>query len=208
MGHIVMPDELAEIIATHRAEFGGFVMEAEVVVPEEQPVEEEAVPSAKDDEADLGDAGKRALAAERKSARDALRRATEAEARLKDIEDAGKSELQKAQDAAAKAAADAEAAQLELSRERIARRHRLSDEDAELLSGSEEQMERVAARLSQRPDYDTPVDAPQRAKPVHGIDRVPETRNVPLRDRIAAAEADGNKALVGELKAMMLAPGQ
>jgi hypothetical protein len=57
----------------------------------------------------LGDAGKRALAAERKAARDAQRRADELAARLREFEDRDKTELQRAierADAAEKAAAD------------------------------------------------------------------------------------------------------
>lgn len=58
-------------------------------------------PSNDDDQQpdELADAGKRALDAERRKARDADKRAKAAEARLKEIEDAGKTELQRLQDA-------------------------------------------------------------------------------------------------------------
>lgn len=52
-----------------------------------------------DESADLEDAGKRALDAERRRARDADKRAKAAEARLKELEDAGKTELQRLQEA-------------------------------------------------------------------------------------------------------------
>lgn len=42
------------------------------------------------------------------------------------------------------------------------------------------------------------------APAVPGIGNVPETRNIPLRDQIAAAEKAGDKALVATLKAMQL----
>lgn len=120
--------------------------------------------------------------------------------------EAAKSETQKLVDKAANLEADAQAVREELTRERVARRHGLSDEDMELLSGDEEHMEKLAARIA-AVQAAKPVD-PAKAKPVPGMDRSPETRNIPLRDRIAAAEADGNKALVAELKAMMLAERQ
>ena len=90
----------------------------------------------------------------------------------------------------------------ELARERVARKHGLADEDLELLSGDEEQMERLAARLAAVAPPANP-GAPK-APPVPGIGRVPETRNIPLADQIAAAEKAGDKALVATLKAMQL----
>lgn len=64
--------------------------------------------------ADLGDAGKKALAAERAAKKAAEKRAADAEARVKEFEDANKSELEKA-------AARAEAAEKALEAERTAR---------------------------------------------------------------------------------------
>ena len=186
-----IPDELAEIIATHKTLFGGWYMEDP---PPTAPADGAAAPSAGTEQPD--DAVQKALAAAVKARDDAL-------AQLQAIEDAGKTELQKAQDAATTAATDAAAAQAELARERIARRHNLSDADTELLTGDEKQMERIATRLAQ-----TATPPGPKAPPVPGIGRVPETRNIPLADRIAAAEKDGNKALVSELKAMMLTTGQ
>ena len=200
-----MPADLAEVINLHREMFGGYRMEATTPLPADEPPVDGAPPANEppatgDDE--LGEAGKKALAAERKAARDALARANAAEARLQAIEDAGKTELQKATDAAAKAQREAEQTRQELARERVARKHQLSDDDTALLSGDEEQMERLAARLAAVTPPD-PGGAPK-APPVPGIGRVPETRNIPLADQITAAEKAGDKALVAALKAMQL----
>lgn len=215
MGPFVMPAlpaDLAEIIDTHRRLFGGFVMETTDPPPADTPPADPPAPPANEPPAtgddELGEAGKKALAAERKAARDALARANAAEARLQAIEDAGKSELQRATDAAAKAQREAEQTRQELARERVARKHGLADEDLELLSGDEEQMERLAARLATAAtppagDDGAPGGAPK-APTVPGIGRQPDTRNIPLVDQIAAAEKDGNKALVMTLKAMQL----
>ena len=201
-----MPADLAEIIDTHRRLFGGFVMETTDPPPADTPPADPPAPPANEPPAtgddELGEAGKKALAAERKAARDALARANAAEAKLQAIEDAGKSELQKATDAAAKAQREAEQTRQELARERVARKHGLSDDDTALLSGDEGQMERLAARLAAVTPPD-PGGAPK-APPVPGIGRVPETRNIPLVDQITAAEKAGDKALVAALKAMQL----
>lgn len=144
-----IPEQLAEIIALHKSMFGGFEMNASTAggdgaaQPTDPPADganPPAEPPAQDSTDWKAEARKwEQRAKDNKSAAD----------RLAQVEDANKTDLQKAQDAAAKAVADAQAAQLELSRERIARRHKLADEDAELLSGDEEQMERLAARLAQ-----------------------------------------------------------
>lgn len=67
---IAMPAELAEIIATHRALFGGFVMETDGgETPPERP---DGIEAAEWDA--LGDPGKRALVRERQRATDAERK--------------------------------------------------------------------------------------------------------------------------------------
>lgn len=165
----------------------------------EQKVED---PTVEPDEV-LGEAGKKALAAERKAARDAQRQLAEANARLQAIEDAGKSELEKALDKAAKAELAMIAARQEVDRERIARKFSLSDEDTDLLTGDVEQMERLAARIAQT--VTPPVPQPGVLPPVPGVDKVPDTRNVPIHDQITAAEKAGEKDLVAVLKAMQLA---
>ena len=111
-----IPAELAEIIATHKALFGGFTMMADVndeTPPSEAPAEQE--PTADD----LGDAGKRALAAERRRAKQAEKLATDLQAQLDKIADADKTETQKAADRATKAEQDRDAALSELAALRL-----------------------------------------------------------------------------------------
>lgn len=205
MGKSVMSAELAEVIALHKEMGRGWVMMATEDPPADPPADDdEATPPAPAESEGLGDAGKRALAAERKAARDARQQLADAQAKLQAIEDAGKTELQKATDAAAKAEQEADDARRQLARERVARKHSLSDEDVELLSGDEEQMERLAARLAAAATPPAPADPDQKAPPVLGIDRVPDTRNIPLTDQISAAEKAGEKELVATLKAMQL----
>ena len=69
MGHITMPTDLAEVVALHREVFGGYRMEAEAG---EQASPEETPPAAGDDQPDeqLGEAGKKALDAERAQNKD------------------------------------------------------------------------------------------------------------------------------------------
>ena len=80
----------------------------------ETPVEEQQA------EETLGDPGKKALAAERDARKAAERRFAEAEARLKEIEDANLSELQKAQRDAEEYRAKLASLQVENARSRVA----------------------------------------------------------------------------------------
>ena len=136
-----VPDELAEIIALHKSMFGGFTMMADTPPADgaAQP-DPGATPDPKPDATDWK--------AESRKWEDRAKANKDAADRLAQLEDANKSELQKAQDATVKAQQEAEQARQELARERIARKHMLSDEDTELLSGDEEQMERLAARIA------------------------------------------------------------
>lgn len=143
----------------------------------------------------------RLVAAERRTQEQRFADAVTKAAEFDKLAESNKTELQKATDAAAKAQADAEQARRELARERVARKHGLSDEDTELLTGTEQQMERLAARIA----ASAPQPGTPKAPPVPGIEKTPETRNIPLAAQIAAAEADGNKNLVATLKAMQLA---
>lgn len=116
--------------------------------PTETPEQTQGDPA----DAPLGEAGEKALRAERKARRDAEQSAAALQAKLDDIEKANLSELEKAQreanearEAAAKATADA-------LRLRVAAKHGISDEDADLfLTGSDEDtLTRQAERLSAR----------------------------------------------------------
>lgn len=68
--------------------------------------------------------------------------------KLKELEDAGKSEADKASEELAAARRRAEEAEQSVSRFRIAAKYKLDDSDVDLLSGDEEQMEKLAARLA------------------------------------------------------------
>ena len=89
--------------------------------------------------ADLGDAGKKALDAERREKRAAEKRAADLEARLKEFEDRDKTEAQKlaeARDAAERRALDAERANL---RYRVAVAKQLPPELVDRLRGDTEE---------------------------------------------------------------------
>lgn len=210
MGHITIPTDLAEVINLHREMFGGYHMEATEEPPAEPAAEqpEESTPpagdesTATDDDEPLGDGGRKALAAERKAAREMRKQLADAQAKLQAIEDEGKTELQKATDAAARAQKEADEARRELTRERVARKHNLSDEDTDLLTGDEEQMERLAARLGKVTE--TTKNEEPKARPTPAVGAMPEARNISLADQIKAAEKAGDHHLVRTLKAMQL----
>jgi hypothetical protein len=105
-----------------------------------------------DPAADLGDAGKKALDAERAARKAAEKAAADLQKQLDEIGRANESALERAQreakeaqEAAAKASADA-------LRFRVAAKHGISEEDADLfLTGADEAtLERQAARLAER----------------------------------------------------------
>jgi cell division septum initiation protein DivIVA len=85
---------------------------------------------------DLGDAGKRALAAERKRARDEKKRADDLAAKLKEFEDRDKSESQRAAEAAAEAAKRADAAETRALRLEVAHDKGLTPGQAKRLVGA------------------------------------------------------------------------
>lgn len=72
----------------------------------------------------------------------------EARKRLDELEESQKSEAEKAADRLRQAQEEAQQARADAARFRIAAEHRLSPEDAELLTGDEEAMTRLAARLA------------------------------------------------------------
>lgn len=133
----VMPADLAEIIATHQALFGGFTMMADEAPDAGDAGDQQ--PDVDDSDAandDLGDAGKRALAAERRRAKQAEKDRDALQAQLDKIADADKTETQKVTDRAAKAEQerDALAAQLDaLRREQSVYRYAGTADPAALL---------------------------------------------------------------------------
>lgn len=110
---------------------------------------------------DLGDAGKRALDEERKARRAEAKRAKELETRLREFEDAGKSEQQKLLDRLKAAENEANGLRAEASRQRVANKYGLGDL-ASVLSGDEDAMEETAKLLQKRLKAAAPDPAPIR----------------------------------------------
>lgn len=101
------------------------------------------------DPAQLGDPGKAALKAERVARGAAEKRATEAEARLREIEDAQKSDLQRATDRAAELERQLADSMKQSLRLRIATEHSIGADDLVLLTGgTEEELQAQAARIA------------------------------------------------------------
>jgi|GEM_PF-2417628 len=159
----------------------------------EQPDGTETLP----DESALGDAGKRALAAERKARKDAEKQLAELK---REAERAKMTEQQRAADDLRQATEKAAAERLENLRLRAALKHGITDEYLDLIDGAdgdaiEAKAAKVAALTKQGQERDAvPAIGSQ---PVH-----PGTASLP--ELIAAAEKDGNYALSGQLKAQLL----
>ncbi|WHT21015.1 DUF4355 domain-containing protein [Crossiella sp. CA-258035] len=97
----------------------------------------------------LGDAGKAALDAERKRAKEAEKRAKELEDRLKEIEDKDKSELEKAQSRLAELEQASSSAEAKLRRYEIAAKHSIPADYMDLLTGSDvDTLESQAAKIA------------------------------------------------------------
>ncbi len=111
-------------------------------------MDEDGTTTGTKDEAALGDAGKRALDAERKARGDAERRAKEAEARIKALEDEGKSELERLQGQVAELTKRAEGAESKADRFEVAAAKGLSLAQARRLVGStKEELEQDAEEM-------------------------------------------------------------
>lgn len=117
-------------------------------------------------EAPLGEAGKKALQAERERAKAAEQQAAEFKRRLDEIEAANLSDLERAQKQAQEAQEVASKATAEALRFRVAAKHGITDEDADLfLTGTDaETLERQAARLVERTPTSPRPDPSQGAK--------------------------------------------
>lgn len=118
------------------------VVTTTTTAPEVSPVVSTTpAPTAKPDE--LGDAGKKAIADERKARKDADARAAALEAKVKEFEDAKLSERERADKELADAKAAAEAAKAEAAKfQHDALRHRIAAEKSvpvELLAGATEE---------------------------------------------------------------------
>lgn len=112
----------------------------------------------------LGDAGKKALDAERKARREAEASLKQLEAKLADIEDADKTELQKALDRATKAESDAAKASARADRYQVALSKGLTATQAKRLVGDTvEELEADADDLVA--DFTPDVKTPGSSKP-------------------------------------------
>lgn len=115
----------------------------------EAPPETQPAGEPQDAQPDLGDAGKKAIEAERRRRAAAEKEAKALKAQLDQIAAAQMSDVEKAQKAAQDAASEAQQARAEALRYRMAARFGISDEDAEtfLTGADEESITRQAERL-------------------------------------------------------------
>jgi len=129
--------------------------------PKDPPTDPPADPDA------LGDAGKRALEAERQKARDEKKRADDLAAKLAEIENAGKSELQRLQEQAEQATKRAEAAEASALRHEIAAAKGLTPAQAKRLVGAtREELEADADEILEAfMPSEVPPSAPPSARP-------------------------------------------
>lgn len=138
---ITAPGGIEALMAFHRQTFGDAVMELDPAEPAPAPSLVPAEPAAKDEDAQLGDAGQKALKAERDARKAAERSAAELQVRLKEFEDAKLSDLERAQSQAAEAAAELEALRAENVRKSVALSKGLPAELIEFLpNGTEEEV--------------------------------------------------------------------
>lgn len=199
-----MPIRPADLIALHREMFGDFTMMADDAGADgaAQPTDasaDDTQPSVEDPIDWKVEARKwedRSKA--NKAAADANKAAADKLARL---EEANKTEAQKQADKLTKL--EAELAEYKTREQVAAWTKEVADAEGvpgDLLRGStREELEAHAKQLKPL------ITAAPKAQPVPGIGQVPDVRNVPLKDQIAAAEKAGDKSLVASLKAMQLA---
>jgi len=169
------------------------------VVVEDAPtaaVENAAQDAPKTGDETLGDAGKKALIAERAEKKALAKANAELVARVKAFEDAQLSDTEKQSKRLAELEKEAASARGEAIRYRIAAKFQVSDEDAELfLTGSdEESLTKQATRLSER----AAAAKPKSGAYVPGEGRSANTPNI--NDEIAAAQKARNFTRVIALK--------
>lgn len=152
----------------------------------------------------LGEAGLNALIRERENAREAEKRAKAAEARLRELEDAGKTDAEKRDEALKQALA--EKAALKALNERLTVAA-MTGVPAELLAGPGEDLDAYAKALKEWRGAETSASEAKSSKPgpVPTVGSQPQSRgNVPIDAQIAEAVNSGDKDLVARLKAMKL----
>lgn len=155
----------------------------------------------------LGDAGKRALDAERQARKAAAKEAADLRKQLDDLRNAGKSDAEK--QAAAIASIQDELAQMKAERAQMkAERDRLAlsaatGVPADLLAGPGDDPEAWAKALT---DWKNSAAATEPAPPSWSSFNIstPDKKAPTLPEQIDAAEKAGDKGLVAALKASML----
>lgn len=131
--------------------------------PVQEPVENEPAP-------DLGDAGKKALAAERAAKKAAEKQLSELAARLQEYEERDKTETQKLAERAELAERERDALRVESLRARVAITKGLPADLMEFLTATDEdelnaQADRLLARLAPPEPGRPPADTDQGARP-------------------------------------------
>jgi hypothetical protein len=153
--------------------------------PVEQPAAEDQAPA----DEPLGSGGKKALDAERKARAAAEMREKALAAKVKDFEDAHKSESEKQAERLATLESEAAQARTVILRYKAAAKHGISEEDAEtFLTGTDEEaIAKQAARLAAlTTSAASAVPQPQPGVHVPGEGRSPAAPN--LDDQIAEAQ--------------------
>lgn len=151
---------------------------------DEPQVEQQGDPAG---DADLGDAGKKAIAAERDARKAAEKQAAEFKAQLDKIEQANLSDLEKAQQRAEAAEKALQAKEAETLRLTIAAKYGLTGDAADLLFGNDEdELEARATRIAGL------LKSPG-GPVIPGQGKVPEVRG----DAAAAADRDFANFLTG-----------
>ncbi|MDO4888154.1 MAG: hypothetical protein Q3979_05565 [Actinomycetaceae bacterium] len=153
----------------------------------------------------LGEAGKRALDREREAHKAAAKRAAAAEAKLRELEDAGKTEAQKQAEELQRAKAELAEAKALASRLTVAADTGIP---AGILAGPGDDMDAwVKALLDWKGEAAAVQDnaGTTAGEPVPSLGHQPQPAgNVSIDAQIAAAEKAGDATLAKSLKAMML----
>lgn len=168
----------------------------ETTAPQAEPSGEQ--PEAKPESETLGDAGKKALSAERAAKKAMEKERNELAARVKAFEDEKKTDAEKQAERMAELEKQATTAKVEALRFKYAAKHSISDEDADafLTGGDEKTIARQAERLAELVGSAAPKAQPGAHVPGEG--RTPSAPN--LDDEIAEAQRNRNFARVIQLK--------
>lgn len=175
---------------------------ADEVTEPAEPTEASGEPATGDPADALGDAGKKALDAERTARKAAEKRAAALAAQIKAAEDAGKSEAQKQAETLAALQADLAAIRVEKERAEVAA---ATGVPVSILAGPGDDPAAWAERVKAWAAEQAKPAEPATGQPVvrhHG--NPPGAGAASLDEQIAAAEAAGDRTLTASLKALKL----